>query len=229
MTQLAIRNRKGIATSFVNSPIVNIRSATDKQLTNILHTLEPDAIYENEAVVLIQTHMSSNHRQYKTIKAVMLSATYWDSIMATATLAVKRQLNVFSLTADFLLTGDRMLRILSRLSPRQDRHDKVYEVLDVGGVGQIDLGYPFSLSSLSYAGATPTATYPTTGILEFAFVDVGKYVDVAFVTEPIYNVVKVLRTQDQPLDGSTGAVHPPYAYIFHPSLAAILSVTLPTV
>jgi len=228
MTQQAIRNLEGMATGFQHTQLVNIRATTEKQLVQIFRSIQPDAIYEMKPLALIQTKLSSAHRQINTLKALMVSPTYWDGLIAAAIPATVRQINIYSLTSDFLLNGDRFNRLFSRLAPRQDRYDKTFDIKAVGGVGQVDLGLPFMAVTLDVVGAIPTMTFPTTGLLQFALADVGKLVDVAFVTAPVYNVVRIIRTHDQVPDHN-GTVHPPYAYVMHPSLATPLGITVPPV
>ena len=228
MTQTASRNTEGMATSFHNTQLINIRSTTETQLVQVFRNLRAGAIYETKPLALVQTKLSTEHRQINILKALMVSPTYWDSLIAAVGLDVTRQINVYSLTSDFLLNDDRFNRMLSRLSPRQDRYDKRYEVSLVGGVGQVDLGLPFVASTLDIVGAVPVATFPSTGLLQFAAGDVGTMVDISFVTSPVYNVSKIVRTHDQVPDHN-GVVHPPYAYVLHPLLATPLGITVPAV
>lgn len=228
MTQTAIRNLDGMATQFNTTQIVNIRATTENQLTQVFRNLAPSAIYEMKPLALVQTKISSEHRQLNTLKAIMISPAYWDSILAGVGMDVSRQISTYSLTSDFLINGDRFNRILSRLSPRQDRFDKTYEVMLVGGVGQVDLGFPFVTATLDVVGSLPTVTFPSTGLLQFAVGDVGNLVDISFVTNPVYSVIKIVRTHDQVADHN-GVVHPPYAYVMHPSLASTLGITIPAV
>lgn len=228
MTQTVSRNTEGMATSFQNTQNVNIRSTTETQLIQVFRNLRDGAIYETKPLALIQTKLSSEHRQINILKALMVSPTYWDSLIAAVGLDVVRQINVYSLTSDFLLNDDRFNRMLSRLSPRQDRYDKRYEITLVGGVGQVDLGLPFVASTLDIVGAAPVVTFPSTGLLQFAVGDVGTMVDISFVTSPVYNVSKIVRTHDQVPDHN-GVVHPPYAYVMHPLLATPLGIPVPPV
>ena len=229
MAQTALRNKEGMATSFHTTQLINVRATTEPQLLQIFRNIATGAIYETKPLALIQTKLSSEHRQINTLKSVMVGSSYWDGLIAVAPLSVTKQINVYALTSDFLLSGDRFSRVLSRLSPRQERYDKPYEIVLVGGVGQVDLGYPFVASTLDVVGAVPTVTFPSTGLLQFAPADVGTFIDVAFVTSPVFNVIRVVRTHDQVAEGNTGVVHPPYAYVFHPALAPILAVTLPPI
>jgi len=225
MAQTAIRNLDGMAVQFQTSQIVNIRATTENQLVQIFKSLNANA---DKAMALVQTKLSSEHRQISTLKAVMISPEYWDTLMATVGMDIIRQIKVHSITSDYLLTGDRFNRILPRLSPTQDRYAKLYEINNVGGVGQVDLMYPFVPATLDIVGAVPTLTFPSTGLLQFAVGDVGTPVDVSFVTQPMYSVAKVIRTHDQ-VDGHTGVVHPPYAYVMHPTLCPILGITIPII
>jgi len=228
MAQTAARNPEGMATLFQNSQLVNIRSTTETQLVQVFRNILPDALYEKKPLALVQTKLSTEHRQINILKALMVSPTYWDDLLAAVGLDVTRQINIYSLTSDFFLNGDRFNRMLSRLAPRQDRLDKTYEITLVGGVGQVDLGFPFVASTLDVVGAVPVATFPSTGLLQFAAGDVGTLVEISFVTVPVYNVVKIVRTHDQVPDHN-GVVHPPYAYVMHPMLATPLGIPVPPV
>jgi hypothetical protein len=226
MVQQAIRNIDGIATTFYNTQSVNIRSTTEKQLTQIFRSISDGAIYESKPLALVQTKLTDERRQVNILKAIMVSPTYWEMLTTGLLPAILRQINVYSLTSDFLLNADTFIRILPRLAPRQDRQDKTHLISLVGGLGQVDLGVPFVDVTLDVVGAVPTLTFPTTGLLQFAAGDVGTLVDVAFVTAPVYNVVRIVRTHDQ-VEDNNGVVHPPYAFVMHPTLATILGVPLP--
>lgn len=228
MTQIATRSFDGMATLFQNSQIVNIRSTTETQLIQVFRSLRPNGVYENKALAIVQTKLNPSHRQINILKALMVSPTYWTSLMSAASLAVTRQINVYSLTAEFLLNDDRFNRLLSRLSPTQNRYDKPYEIMNVGGVGQVDLGLPFVPSTLDIVGSVPTVTFPSTGLLQFNVADVGMIIDISFVTSPVYNVVRIVRTHDQPIDHN-GETHPEYAYVLHPLLAPILGIVIPPI
>ena len=232
MAQTIVRNLQGPAVSFQTSQIINIRATTDNQLLQNFRSILPGAANEMKPLALVQTRLSTEHRQVYILKAFMVSPTYWEAIVDGASPDILKTLNVYSLTSDFLLNGDRFNRVLSRLSPRQERKDKTYEILSVGEgieeVGQIDVGFPFVDDTLNVVGADPTGTEPTLGLISFAVEDIGKLVDVAFVTLPVYNVVRVVRTHDQ-VEDSNGIVHPPYAYVMHPALADPLSIELPAI
>lgn len=228
MTQTAVRNLDGMATSFHNTQLINIRATTENQLIQVFRSLLPHAIYENKPLALVQTKLSTEHKQINILKALMVSPAYWDTLIAAAPLSVVKQISIYALTSDFLLNGDRFNRLLSRLSPRQDRYDKTYSIALVGIVGQVDLGFPFVATTLDVVGAVPTLTFPSTGLLQFAAGDVGTLVQVSFVTAPVYSVVKIVRTHDQ-IPDHNGVVHPPYAYVLHPLLATLLGITIPPI
>jgi hypothetical protein len=228
MTQTAVRNLDGMATSFHNTQLINIRATTENQLIQVFRSLLPHAVYENKPLALVQTKLSTEHKQINILKALMVSPAYWDTLIAAAPLSVVKQISIYALTSDFLLNGDRFNRLLSRLSPRQDRYDKTYSIALVGIVGQVDLGFPFVATTLDVVGAVPTLTFPSTGLLQFAAGDVGTLVQVSFVTAPVYSVVKIVRTHDQ-IPDHNGVVHPPYAYVLHPLLATLLGITIPPI
>lgn len=228
MAQHAIRNLDGMATTFQNTQIVNIRSTTETQLVQVFRNIQTGAVYETRPLALVQTKLTPEKRQINTLKALMVGVNYWNTLIAAAIPATVKQIHVYSLTSDFLLNADRFARLLSRLAPRQDRYDKPYEISLVGGVGQVDLGVPFVASTLDVNGAVPTLTFPTTGLLQFALADVGKIVDISYVTAPVYNVVRIVRTHDQ-VTNHNGAVHPPYAYVMHPGLATPLGIPVPPI
>lgn len=232
MAQTIVRNLNGTAVSFQTSQIMNIRATTDNQLLQAFKSVLPGAVNEMKPIALVQTRLSTEHRQVYILKAFLVSPTYWAAIVEGASPDILKTLNVYSLTSDFLLSGDRFNRVLSRLSPRQERKDKTYEIMSVGEgieeIGQVDVGFPFVDDTLNVVGAEPTGTEPSLGLISFAVEDIGTPVDVAFVTSPVYNVIRVVRTHDQVAD-SNGVVHPPYAYVMHPALADPLSIELPVV
>jgi hypothetical protein len=225
--QIAIRSLDGMATMFKNTQIIDVRATTENQLLQIFRSIAPDAIYENAPLALVQSSLS-NYRQIKTLKAIMVSPTYWKYLIGVASPSVVAQINVHPLTSDFLLLGDRFIYTLYGIAPKQYRHNKTYEIALVGGVGQVDLGLPFVSASLTVTGATPTVTFPSTGLLQFAAGDVGTLIDATFVTAPVYKVIKVVRTHDQ-ISDSNGSIHPVYAYVMHPLLATALGITIPTI
>ena len=225
MAQSIVRNLQGVAVSFQTSQIVNVRATTEGQLLQIFRSIQVGAANEMKPLALVQTKLSPEHRQINILKAFMISPTYWDSIVGSVTPDVLKPLNVSSLTSEFLLNGDRFNRVLSRLSPRQDRKDKTYEI---DGTGQVDVGFPFVDTSLEVTGATATGSDPALGLVTFAIGDAGKLVEISFVTAPVYNVVRITRTHDQ-VEDHNGFVHPPYAYAMHPALADPLGITLPVV
>lgn len=136
---------------------------------------------------------------------------------------------------------------VSRLSPRQERKEKTFEIVNVAGAGQVDVGFPF-IGDFEVTGATSTGSTPDLGLVSFAVGDVGKLVDVSFVTAPVYNVIRVIRTQDQIADHNgrllvttglmsngdatevtSSEVFSPFAFVLHPTLAAPFGITLPVV
>jgi len=232
MAQTIVRNLQGMAISFNTSQIVNIRATNDGQLLQVFRSILPGAINEMKPLALVQTKLSSEHRQISILKAFMISPTYWDSVIAAATPETVKQLNIYALTSDFLLGGDRFNRVLSRLSPKQERKSKTYEIASVteGGstFGQVDLGLPFTSDSLVVVGAVQTSIDADLGLIMFSEADVGKLVEVDFVTAPVFNVIRVTRTHDQ-VEDHNGEHHPAYAYVMHPSLADPLGIELPVV
>lgn len=227
MAQIAARNSEGMATSHTFTQVVNIRTTTDTQLMQTFRNISVGEIYENKPLAFVQTKLSKN-RQLNVLKALMVSPSYWDNLISGAGLDVIKQINIYSLSSDFLSTSDRFIRILPRLSPKQDRHTGQYNIALVGGVGQVDLLFPFVPTTLDVVGAAPVMTFPTTGQIQFDVGDVGASVDISFVSVPIFIVVKIVRTHDQ-VEDNNGTVHPPYAYVMHPLLATVLGITIPPI
>ena len=161
MTQIAVRNLEGMATAFQSTQLVNLRATVDHQITRVFKKIEPGAAFENLPLALFQTKLSAN-RQINILKALMVSPTYWDTLISAVGLSVTKQLNIYALTSDFIANGDRFSRLITRLTPTQNRIDKTFEIMNVGAIGQVDLGFAFVASSLEVVGATPTATFPTT-------------------------------------------------------------------
>jgi hypothetical protein len=92
----------------------------------------------------------------------------------------------------------------------------------------VDLGSAYSLPSL-ISSIVPTGTFPATGFVEYAVGDVGSITEISFVTEPVYRVIRILRTATQPVHGNAGVDHPVYGYMLHPSLAGPLGIPLPPI
>ncbi len=229
MVQRSIRSLTGVATTFQYTQVVNLRATTNKQLLQVLKKVEPGSVYVYKPIALVETQLDYKHRQKSTLKAVVVSPTYWDSLIDVLPLATFRQIHVHAVTADFLFKDDMLIRILPRTAPRQDRYSKQYEIVQVDDVGQIDLKLPFVDSTLEVDVATPTVTFPSTGLLQFSLEDVGKLVAVSFVTQPIMNVIKIIRTHEQATGVNIGVRHAPYAYVMHPSLANVLSIPIPII
>lgn len=239
--QTIVRNLQGMAVSFNTSQLVNIRATSDAQLLQVFRNILPNAVNEMKPIALIQTKLSSVHRQFNTLKAIMVSPTYWANLLEAATEAALVQLNVYALTSEFLQSGDRFVRVLSRLSPRQERKDKVYEIITStdmlipsrrvppradpiiipSGLGVVDLDYPFVAETLSVTGATADSVDAENGLVYFAEADGGKLVEISFVTAPVFNIVKVIRGHESHND--------PYAYVMHAAAAELLGVDLPLV
>ena len=95
MAQTALRNTEGMATSFHNTQIINIRATTETQLIQVFRNLRSGAVYETKPLALIQTKLSTEHRQINILKALMVSPTYWDALIAAVGLDVIRQINVY--------------------------------------------------------------------------------------------------------------------------------------
>lgn len=227
MAQTAARNPEGMATSFRSTQTVNIRATTEAQLVQVLRSLSA-AGFESRPLALVQTGLSNGHRQINTLKALMVGPACWDALIAGSGMDVVRSISVALMTSDFLLAGDRFARMLSTLAPRQELVSKTFGIVLSGGVGLVDLGVPFDPASLKVSGPVPTASFPSTGLLQFDAGDVGLGADVSFVTAPVFKAVKILRTHDQVPD-SNGVVHPPYAYVMHPMLAPLLGLAVPPV
>jgi len=231
--------------SFMYTQVVNLGVTKEDQLliairnlwygsktTKIVGSLmgvEATGIYVNKPIVVVKSKLSEERRQINVASAVVISPSYWATVFAAASPSVQKQSTIYDLTAEFLRTGDRFSRILPRLSPVQTRVDKTYEVLNVGGIGKVDLGFPFISSSLQVTGPAPVATFPSLGYLQYDLPSVGSIIDVSFVSDAVYNVIKVLRTHTQPVGSSTGAVHSEFAYVMHPALADLLGIPLPVI
>jgi len=227
MAQNEIRNLFGMATHFRMTQVVDIAAAIDEQLYPVLRTIRPGGIYENLPLVFVQK-TNKYGKQILTTKAILVSPTYYADILAAVGLPFINQLKDYPLTAEFLATGNRFIKALLLLSPIQDRIAGVYDIKLSGGVGSVNLGSAYSLPSLT-SSVAPTATFPATGFVEYAVGDVGSLTDISFMTEPLYKVVRILRTATQPTSGNAGVDHPVYGYMLHPSLATPLGIQLPPI
>jgi len=230
--------------SFTFTQVVNLSGTRDNQLliairnlwygssTNIIVDstagVEFTGLYANLPIAIVKQSLK-NQRQVSITKAIVVSPSYWGTLFAGASASLQKQITVFNLTVEFLYTGDRFARVLPRLSPRQVRYEKTLEIINDGGIGKVDVGYPFISTSLSVTGAVITNTFPSLGLLEFGVGDIGKMVDVDFVSDALYNVIKVERTHEQPNGSVVGHLHPEIAYVMHPVLARYLGVVLPVI
>lgn len=228
MAQIVVRNPEGMATSFQNSQLVNLSSTINSQLAQVLKKIEVGAALENKPLALYQTKQTKG-RQFNTLRALMVSPSLWASATGAVEVAVMRQIKVYSLTSDFVSTGSRFIEILPRVTPRQERVVQNSEILDMGASGQIDLGVAYTSSSLEVKDVPVTNTFPATGLIEFDILHVGTLVTLSYVTVPIYNVIKIVRTHEQNTGEYTGHEHPAYAYVMHPMLAPMLNITIPVV
>ncbi len=205
-----------------NSNVVNILATTDKQLVPIFKKVSSDC--EKKALALVQTKLEKN-RQVNILKAVMVNPFYWQDLISHVDVSLYKQIYLYPVTSEFLLIDDRFIRLINNtLAPRQKRVEKVYEVKQVEGIGQIDLQYPFNKSSICIKDANPILTFPSVGLLQFDNADIGKILTVSFVTASIYNVLRILRTGNP-----TNAIGSEYAYVMHPLLANLLKVNVPLV
>jgi hypothetical protein len=227
MAQNEIRNLFGMATQFRMTQVVDIAGTIDEQLYPVLRAIRPGGIYENLPLLLIQK-ANKNGRQFSIAKAIIVSPAYYSDLLVAVGLPFIKQLKDYPLTAEFLAKGNRFLKSFSLLSPIQDRITDFYEIQLSGGVGSVDLGSAYVLATLT-SSIAPTATFPATGFVEYPVGDVGKIAEINFVTEPIYKVIRILRTATQPLHGNTGWEHPVYGYMLHPSLAGPLGIPLPPI
>jgi len=222
--QTAIRSLDGMATMFHNTQIINIGATTDNQLMQLLFSIKPNGVYENMPLAFVQSGLS-NHRQVNTLKAIMVSPTYWKSLISVASPSTVAQVKVHPQTIEYLLPGNRFIQILPSLAPKQTLYHKTYEIYLVGGVGQVNLGFPFVSTSLSIVGSAPTLTFPSTGLLQFAAGDVGSLIDASFVTAPVYTVVSI----NYAVMDTLADTYSSYGYVMHPLLATTLGITIPTI
>lgn len=227
MAQNEARNLSGMATQFRMTQLVDIAATIDEQLYPVLRAIRPGGIYEHLPLLLIQK-TNKNGKQRNIAKAIIVSPTYYADILLAVGLPFIKQLKDYPLTAEFLATGQRLVKALPLLSPVQDRITGFYEIELSGGVGSVDLGSAYSLPTL-FSSIAPTLTFPATGFVEYAVGDVGKIAEINFVTEPIYKVIRILRTATQPPSSNTGWEHPVYGYMLHPSLATPLGIPLPLI
>lgn len=109
MAQSILRNLQGTAVSFQTSQVINIRATTEGGLLQSFRSIEVGAANEFKPLVLVQTNLRS-YKQIATIKAIVISPTYWASLQAAATPATLKQINTYPLTSDFLLVNDRFNR-----------------------------------------------------------------------------------------------------------------------
>lgn len=225
MAQNEIRNLSGMATQFRMTQVIDLAGMINSQIYPVLRAIRPGGIYEHLPLLIVQKSYK-NGKQINIPKAIIVSPAYYADILVAVGLPFIKQLKDYPLTAEFLATGNRFVKSLSLLSPMQDRISGSYDIKLAGIVGSVDLGSAYALATLT-SSVLPTATFPATGFVEYALLDVGLITDITFVTEPIYNVIRILRTATQPVFGNAGVDHPVYGYMLHPSLATPLGIPLP--
>lgn len=229
------RNSDGMAVDFRFSRITTIKALTgsykNTQLFRLFDNLREGAPFYKMSIGLVDEALQKNDaniRQQRFLKAVVVSPDYWDDIMGTVVPPLDRTLMLASYTDDFLLEGDRLAKAIALTAAQQKRTTVTETIVLNGGVGQVDLGVPFVGSTLIVAGASTTATFPATGLLEFVVGDVGKQVVVTYVTAPLHTIVCIERVAKNPA-GASNIGSDPQAYVLSPALATILGIPLPSI
>jgi hypothetical protein len=226
--QVAIRSASGVATRFLKTPVVKIRSLTENQLLRVFDDMQPTRSFHLQGIAIIDEqgrNQTSRYTAVRTLKAVMVSPDYWAQQLALHA-ALLPSILVSPVVDSYLLIDDRFNRVLSRLPAHQDI---VHETLVVGG--PYTTRYRFTDSTVRVSqGVVPVSTSGATQTVTFGVGDAGTTVVLTYVTAPLYNVLLIARTADQPTNSGldSPAIGPqPLAYLMDPALATALGISIP--
>jgi hypothetical protein len=227
MRQVAIRNSQGMATRFLPTRIINVRSLTEGRIVTFFSVLRPapQGLYNEETLAIVEPHQTNRNgriRRTMALRAVMTSPELW-----TATIALNPGLipliDVMTIVDDFLLLEDRIVRILPKLTPTQ-HFRKLEEEVPVGGILTVE---PFVDASFK-SSIVPLATNGVAGTITFNLADVGDLANLEFVTTVRYPVVRIDLLHPQPSHISNVA-DGTQAYLFHQNLATLMGLSLPPI
>ena len=228
--QVEIRSASGVATHFLKTPVVKIRSLTENQLLRLFDDMQPTSPFYLQGIAIVdeqERNQTSRYAQVRTLKAVLVSPDYWAQQLALHAGLIPT-IVVTPLVDAYLLLDDRFNRVLPRLAPHQDA---VHETLVVGGPYTTQYRFVDSTVRVSQ-GVVPTSTSGATQTVTFGAGDAGKTVVLTYVTTPLYHVIQIDRTHQQPTDGGLDsiAVGPqPQGYLMDPGLAAALGIAVPAI
>lgn len=223
MKQKIVRNANGMATRFVPTQTINIRSLTENQLLRVFDQIQPDQPHHDLPLVLYNTRVRGR-RVDQNQQAVMVSGALLNSLLAAAP-AVLPLVRFTRIVDDFLLPEDRFSRALLKLTPRQEMKTLDEEIDPAGLVTTPDrfvdatLNVRAPLVPLVVSGAVSTIT--------FNVADAGQVAHIEYVTVLEYPIIEIRRLAEQP-SHITNVYQGTDAYLFHPSLAALLGLALPT-
>lgn len=233
MIQKGTRSANGVVTRFVPSQLLDIAALIDDQLTIVLNSLQPGQPQYNLPFLVYENRISPN-RITKVPLAVMMS----DAVINAALLAnpaIVPLIRYHLVVEPYLLPNDRFYRTLAQLAPTQEM---ITEIFEIGLTGVVTPPNQFVDATLSVRefvpppapmGSTivPTAISGTTPSVTFGAADIGKEVEIEYVTVLEYPVIEIRRQAEQPSD-ITNIYQGTDAYMMHPSLAALLGIVLPS-
>ena len=226
MAQRYVVSATGTKIQFLPTPVVRLSALTNDQLLRNFDYLRPDAIYNAEPLALIdrETVVSGGRiTQKNVLKAAMVSPELWLSSVA-ATPAMIPFIKEFPVIDDSVLKNGKFYALVRSLTPGQERK-KVTVELDAAG--QVTLASAFEFVTLT-APYVPTAHTENTGLLDFGVGHANEIFEIAYVTKLMYPVAKIIKVAEQPMD--IGAIAKgTQAYVMHPDLAPLLSITLPDI
>ncbi len=133
MKQLAIRNARGMATKFVPTQVIRIRSLMYDQLLRVFDQIRLHQSHNMLPLSLIDVKVKEYGGRPRTInilKAVMVSPEYFNALMLANPL-VAPLVEPQTVVDDFLMPGDRFNRALAEVVPRTVSAVTTYPVLRI--------------------------------------------------------------------------------------------------
>lgn len=216
---------------FSYTNIVKITDMLNGQLLRVLDAVQPDAIFENEAIAVVEETLEKRGggrlRPVSFLKGVLLSKKLWAETVA-ANPGTEYSYTVKPVLDDFLLPIDRMTLMLQAIAPTQNMESFVKEI-PFDGVVHLDVAF----DEITVYSSIPTlALDGNVGELIYDTMLAGEIATIRVVTQPHYAVIEIARTPAQAnrqhLDVPT-VDQEPWGYLISPALANLLGVSVPTI
>lgn len=220
------------STHWTYTAVVLLKDVINGQLLRILDALKTTSPFAGLQALAVADEtlekIGAKRRPRRVLKAVLVPEKMWTTALAMhpeALLYIKET----PIIDDFLLPQDRFTRVLPHLAPTQERRTEV-KVVGAGGI--VDLGVQFVDATFTSTPVAPTGTAGALGNATYALGDIGTEVTISYVTQPVYEVIKILRIAVQPINShleEQAKNQPIWGYLIHPALATLLGISVPTV